>query len=167
MPEGPAPSTPSRVEDEEPDPLRRDGPRDATLECATRMSRKPLWENAIARPWLSMIPWRELIRCSHGGIIVWSPIMILLGKRTLTEFAESHAEAKPAIESWVAEVEAAQWRMPQDITSTFSATASILPGGTAIFNLKGKKFRLEVQITYQNGIVTVKRIGTHAEYNRW
>jgi mRNA interferase HigB len=36
-----------------------------------------------------------------------------------------------------------------------------------VFNLKGKKFRVEVQIAYKSGIVTVKRIGTHAEYNRW
>ena len=96
---------------------------------------------------------------------MYVPSMILLGKGTLTEFATSHAEAKPAIEAWVAEVEDARWQMPQEIRNTF-ATVSIVSGG-AVFNLKGKKFRLEVQIAYQTGIVTVKRIGTHAEYNRW
>jgi mRNA interferase HigB len=93
--------------------------------------------------------------------------MILLGKRTLAEFAMSHAEAKPAIESWVAEVEAARWQKPQDIRDRFGRTVSFLADNRVIFDLKGNKFRLEVQIAYQIGIVTVKRIGTHAEYNRW
>jgi len=92
--------------------------------------------------------------------------MILLGRRKLTEFAASHAEALKAIQAWVAEVEVAKWRMPQEIRASF-ATASIRPDNHVIFNLKGKKFRLEAQIAYQTGIVTVKRIGTHAEYNRW
>jgi mRNA interferase HigB len=42
-----------------------------------------------------------------------------------------------------------------------------LSGNRVIFNLKGNRYRLEVKISYQTGVVLIKRAGTHAEYSRW
>lgn len=46
-------------------------------------------------------------------------------------------------------------------------SASFLAGNRVVFNLKGNKYRLDTKIAYQTGVVFVKRIGTHAEYDRW
>ena len=68
--------------------------------------------------------------------------------------------------AWVAEVEAADWKGPQDIKDRY-ATASFLGGNQVVFNLGGNKYRLLVVVTYANGIVAVRRVGTHEEYDRW
>lgn len=68
--------------------------------------------------------------------------------------------------AWVQEAEAAAWRSPRDIKDRYPA-ASILANNIVIFNLRGNQYRLEVQVAYHTGKVVVKRIGTHAEYDRW
>ncbi|MEO8442459.1 MAG: type II toxin-antitoxin system HigB family toxin [Betaproteobacteria bacterium] len=35
-----------------------------------------------------------------------------------------------------------------------------------IFNVKGNRYRLEVRIAYNTGIVVVRWAGTHAEYTK-
>jgi len=45
------------------------------------------------------------------------------------------------------------------------ATASILPGNRVVFNIRGNTYRLVVAVHYASGIVFVRFIGTHAEYD--
>ena len=92
--------------------------------------------------------------------------MILVGKRILSEFARTHASSRDAIAAWTAEVEAASWRSPTDVTGRYRS-ASFVGGDRVIFNLKGNHFRLDVQVNYSAQIVLVRRIGTHAEYDSW
>jgi mRNA interferase HigB len=35
-----------------------------------------------------------------------------------------------------------------------------------VFNIKGNQYRLVVAIQYQHGIIYIRFIGTHAEYNK-
>jgi len=35
-----------------------------------------------------------------------------------------------------------------------------------IFNIKGNSFRLVIKAKYQNGVVLVEWVGTHAEYDK-
>ena len=92
--------------------------------------------------------------------------MILVGKRLLSEFADSHASSRDAIAAWTAEVEGASWRSPVDIKNRYRS-ASFVGNDRVIFNLKGHHFRLDVQVNYSAQIVLVRRIGTHAEYDSW
>jgi mRNA interferase HigB len=92
--------------------------------------------------------------------------MRVVGRKRLDDFARQHAPARPLVAAWVAEVETADWKGPQDIKDRY-ATASFLGGNQVVFNLGGNKYRLLVVVTYANGIVAVKRVGTHEEYNRW
>ncbi len=59
----------------------------------------------------------------------------------------------------------AKWRRPQDIKDQF-ASASICGNDRVVFNVGGNKYRLVVEVQYQAGIVWVKFIGTHAQYDR-
>ncbi len=92
--------------------------------------------------------------------------MRLLGRERLDTFAGKHADARSWIENWVADVEAADWKRSQDIKKRYSS-ASFLAGNVVIFNVRGHRYRLEVQVAFKTAIVVVKRIGTHAEYERW
>lgn len=91
--------------------------------------------------------------------------MLLVGRDRLDEFTKAHADARAWIENWIADVETARWRSTQDIKGSYSS-ASFLPDRVVIFNVKGNRYRLEVQVAYKTGIVVVRWAGTHAEYTK-
>jgi mRNA interferase HigB len=90
----------------------------------------------------------------------------IVGRPVLEQFVQAHADVRSAVDAWLREAMAATWRTPADIKARY-ASASLLAGNRVIFNLKGNKYRLDAQIAYQTSVVIVKRIGTHAEYDRW
>lgn len=92
--------------------------------------------------------------------------MKLLGKQILHEFKEQHADTRSQIESWEAEVEEAQWSTPADLKRRYPK-ASFLRNQHVVFDICWNRYRLLVQITYKSGIVLLKRIGTHKEYDNW
>lgn len=91
--------------------------------------------------------------------------MWIVGRDKLDEFAGAHADTRPWIENWVSDTEAARWRTPQDIKDRY-ASASFLADNVVIFNVKGNRFRLDVQVAYNTGVVVVRWIGTHANYTK-
>ena len=46
------------------------------------------------------------------------------------------------------------------------ASASFVGRNRVVFNIKGNDFRLIVAVAYQIGVVYVKFVGTHAEYDK-
>ncbi len=90
--------------------------------------------------------------------------MKILGRELLERFCRRHANARQWIENWLADVESAAWASPHDIRTRY-ASASFLPGGPVVFNVKGNAYRLEVRVAYRTGIVAIEWAGTHAEYD--
>lgn len=90
--------------------------------------------------------------------------MKVLDRERLDQFCRKHAEARSWIEKWLADVETAAWATPQDIRRRY-ASASFLPGGVVIFNVKGNSYRMEVTVAYRTGVVNVEWAGTHGEYD--
>jgi mRNA interferase HigB len=91
--------------------------------------------------------------------------MRIVGRDKLDEFAGAHADARDWIEAWIAYTEATRWQTPQEIKDRY-ASASFLADKVVIFNVKGNRYRLEVQVAYNTGVVVVRWIGTHAEYSK-
>ena len=91
--------------------------------------------------------------------------MRIVGRDKLDEFAGARADARPWIEIWIAYTEATRWQTPQEIKDRY-ASASFLADRLVIFNVKGNRYRLEVQVAYNTGVVVVRWIGTHAEYSK-
>jgi len=91
--------------------------------------------------------------------------MRLVGRDQLDEFAKAHADARAWSENWIADVETARWCTPQDIKNSY-ASASFLANRVVIFNVRGNRYRLEVQVAYNTGVVVVKWAGTHADYTK-
>ena len=92
--------------------------------------------------------------------------MKLLGKKLLHDFKEKHAEARSQIESWEAEVEEAQWNTPHDVKERYPK-ASLVGDQQVVFNICRNEYRLLAYVNYKNGIMLVKKIGTHQEYDNW
>ena len=92
--------------------------------------------------------------------------MKVVGRKRIDDFCRDHADARAPLASWLAESEEANWQTPTDVKERY-ATASFLGDGRVVFNIKGNKYRLDTKISYKNQTVLIKRIGTHAEYDKW
>jgi mRNA interferase HigB len=92
--------------------------------------------------------------------------MKLLGKKLLNDFKEMHADARSDIESWVAEVEDAQWRTPHHLKERYPK-ASLIKDQHVVFNICWNKYRILVHVNYKNGIVLIKKVDLHKNYDDW
>ena len=91
--------------------------------------------------------------------------MRVIARKTLRDFYEQHADSKTALEAWFHEAVAARWEGPREIKKRYPS-ADILPGNRVVFNIKGNSYRLIVKIHYNTGIVFIRFIGTHADYDK-
>jgi mRNA interferase HigB len=91
--------------------------------------------------------------------------MRVIAISTLRQFWETHPAAEQPIKAWVDEANQANWAQPADIKTQYRS-ASVLKNRRVVFNIKGNDYRLIVAIAYRLGIVYVKFIGTHAEYDK-
>ena len=91
--------------------------------------------------------------------------MQLVGLLKLDAFKRTHADSRGPLDAWQKEVEAARWNGPQEIKVRYP-NASFLADNRVIFNIKGNTYRLVVKARYQNGIVLIEWVGTHAEYDK-
>jgi len=91
--------------------------------------------------------------------------MQLIGLPKLEDFKNRHADTRVPLDAWRKEVEKAAWASSHDIKVKYPS-ASFLPENRVIFNIKGNSYRLVVKVRYQNGLVLVEWVGTHAEYDK-
>ena len=97
--------------------------------------------------------------------------MRIIARRTLRAFLQSrahhkdHAALKTALDAWFDEVRKAKWQNTAEVKRLY-ATASIVAADRIVFNIKGNDYRLVVSVDFEKGIVWIKWIGTHEQYDR-
>ena len=97
--------------------------------------------------------------------------MRVIARRTLREFLQSRAghkdqaALKAALDAWFDEVRKARWTSTVDVKRLY-ATASIVTADRIVFNIKGNDYRLVTSADFEKGIVWIKWIGTHKEYDK-
>ena len=91
--------------------------------------------------------------------------MRILKRKTLRDYYAEHPETQGALESWFFEVKSDLWRNPEDVRAKFPKARTI-PGNRVIFKLLGNKYRLIVKVEYSAGLVFIRFIGTHKEYDQ-
>ena len=91
--------------------------------------------------------------------------MRVISRRTLRSFWERHADAEQPLRAWFREAKAADWKTPAEVKSRYRS-ASVLANDRLVFNIKGNDHRLVVAVRYDLGILFVRFVGTHAEYDR-
>lgn len=95
----------------------------------------------------------------------YNEYMRVISRRALREFWEKHADAQQALQAWYADAKRANWPSPMAIKREYR-NASIVADDRVVFNIKGNRYRLVVAIQYQFGIVYIRFVGTHSEYDR-
>lgn len=91
--------------------------------------------------------------------------MRVIAKKTLREFWMKHSDCEEQLKSWYREAIEANWNSPQDIKTDYPS-ASFLQDNKVVFNIKGNKYRLIVKINYHFGMIWIRFVGTHAEYDK-
>ena len=97
--------------------------------------------------------------------------MRIIARRTLLSFVHSLAghkdqpAVKAALDAWFDEARKANWTSTADVKRRY-ATASIVTAERIVFNIKGNSYRLVVAADFEKGIVWIKWVGTHKDYDR-
>ena len=90
--------------------------------------------------------------------------MRVIAISVLRAFWVKNPTAREPLSPWLAIASKAQWLQPADVKAQYQ-NASILKNRRVVFNVKGNNYRLVVAIAYSLGIVYVKFIGTHKQYD--
>ena len=82
----------------------------------------------------------------------------------LSDFWERRPDAEKPLLAWCREVKHAEWKSFADVRASCSPSASQV-GKFTVFNIGGNKYRLITMIHFNRGVVYVRHILTHAEYD--
>lgn len=91
--------------------------------------------------------------------------MRIIARRTLREFWKKHPDAEQALRAWYHDVKIARWKTPTEIRRIYR-NASFVANNRVVFNIRGNMYRVIVAINYDFGIVYVRFVGTHREYDK-
>ena len=91
--------------------------------------------------------------------------MRIISRKKIREFWEKHSDARPALESWYADAKQANWRTPSNIKDVYK-NASFVANNRVVFNIKGNKYHLVAAVQFEYGIIYIRFVGNHKEYDR-
>jgi mRNA interferase HigB len=92
-------------------------------------------------------------------------VLRIIAKKTLRDFWQKHTDCEQHLKSWYLESSKSNWISPKDIKVEYPS-ASFLQDNRVVFNIKGNTYRLIVRINYNYGIIWIRFIGTHAQYDK-
>lgn len=89
----------------------------------------------------------------------------VIAKSTLRNFWEKHADTEQQLKAWFNEMAKTDWTSFNQLKTEFPS-ASILPGGRVVFNIKGNSYHLIAKFNFDYAICWIRFIGTHADYDK-
>jgi len=95
--------------------------------------------------------------------------MNVITRKRIRDFAERHADAATALESWYRVARKAKWRNLAELrliypNADLATVAS--ENKVTVFNVGGNKYRLIAAVHYKAQRLYVLRILTHAQYDK-
>jgi len=130
----------------------------------------------------------RVTRCRLAGYVASSParapnidffihpyqneIMRLIGQDVLSKAIRRHADARKWLQAWIATVEDAAWESLDDIRADYPSADGVKLKSrvvVTVFNVKGNEYRLLTNVNYDNQVVLVLELLSHADYDkdRW
>jgi len=91
--------------------------------------------------------------------------MRIIALSALRDFWRKHPDAEVPLRAWYAVARRAVWRRPDEVKAAYRS-ASFTANNRVIFNIKGNDYRLVVAVHYNRGLMFVRFVGTHREYDR-
>ncbi|KAB0603379.1 type II toxin-antitoxin system HigB family toxin [Castellaniella defragrans] len=91
--------------------------------------------------------------------------MRIIAVSALRTFWTSHPDAETPLRSWHALASRARWQAPADVKAAYR-NASFTRNNRVVFNIKGNDYRLVAAMRYDKGLMYIRFIGTHRQYDR-
>lgn len=91
--------------------------------------------------------------------------MRIIALSTLRSFWDKYPDAQTPLRAWYALASRADWETPADIKEAYRS-ASFTANNRVVFNIKGHDYRLVVLVKYDRGLIFVRFIGTHRQYDK-
>jgi mRNA interferase HigB len=90
--------------------------------------------------------------------------MHVISYRRLREYAEKHADVRDVLDNWYKVASTATWANLIEVQENFPKAEAV--SNFTVFNVKGNNYRLIVSIDYEQQLIYIKYILTHAEYDK-
>ncbi len=91
--------------------------------------------------------------------------MRIWDKGVLDKYVRKHSDIANALQQWTDFVEEADWKSHNELKIDFPS-ADYVGNGRYIFNIRGNNYRLVTVVVFIAGILKIRFIGTHAEYDK-
>ncbi len=91
--------------------------------------------------------------------------MIIANKILLDDFIQSHVQALKPLNKWLALVAEAEWKSHAELKRQFPS-ADYVKNGRYVFNIGGNKFRIVTVVVFVGGVMNIRFVGTHVEYDK-
>jgi mRNA interferase HigB len=101
---------------------------------------------------------------NYRNLLYWG--MRVQNKEKLDTFSRKHPAITSALNRWVTIVEAANWKNPTDVKSTFGVNVDFV-GKQVVFDVGGNKARIIAKTIYGVlQIVNITHVLDHADYDK-
>ena len=90
--------------------------------------------------------------------------MHVISKKRLALFWHVHQRAEMPLRAWWRDARRAQWTKFADVRRQYGSADQV--GRFTVFDIGGNKYRLIAVIHFNRGVVYVRAVLTHAEYDR-
>lgn len=90
--------------------------------------------------------------------------MRLIAINKLREAAAKYPDVANQVEDFYEIIKRADWKNLEEVKQTFSTAEAV--GNFTVFNIKGNRYRLILNINYKKQIAFFKYFLTHADYNK-
>lgn len=90
--------------------------------------------------------------------------MRVIAISTLRDFWAKHPQAETPLRGWYADASRAEWKTPAEIKAAHR-NASFAGSNRVVFNIKGNDYRLIVAVHYNRGMMYIRFVGAHKEYD--
>ncbi|MGH2347810.1 MAG: type II toxin-antitoxin system HigB family toxin [Chloroflexota bacterium] len=90
--------------------------------------------------------------------------MRIIARRRLMQLAQAHGDCVDQVADWYRVARKNSWKNLVELRESFRHADSV--GDMTVFNIKGNDYRLIVHIRYDQEIIYIKNLLTHAQYDK-
>ncbi len=89
--------------------------------------------------------------------------MHVIDRKRLRQAERKHGDLVGPLGTWFKVARKARWKNIEEVRKTYPKTDPV--GPYTVFNIKGNSYRLIAKIEYGKGMIFIKSVLTHAEYD--